>query len=345
MAAVSNVPQLVDKNGGSYAAIAPKIESGKFNKWKKRVLCYLAGIEPYYIKCIKDDPFQPKTTKDDIIESVISCETAKATWTNLVHNFEGPSDTKENRIMNLKLEYQTFRAKSTESLSQTYTRYKTLRNELANDGVNLFKHEINVGFVNRLLEKWLTFSQGLRNANHTQTLDLADIYGMFDFQENYDDEVDERSSEEYLRDLDIEFHERALLANSKSDDGLTVGKNHACNGEWIDITIRKVNILLSMDEDADWQNYLKYINIDLKFVEESFTKLRGNSIDLPTPLSKREIRLRYHETYKPKTQDSLIKSVPGTVTVSETEPTTPLVPTEVKDTKQESKINELTKLV
>ncbi|GJZ40615.1 retrovirus-related pol polyprotein from transposon TNT 1-94 [Tanacetum coccineum] len=28
-----------------------------------------------------------------------------------------------------------------------------------------------------LPEKCLTFSQGLRNANHTQTLDLADIYG------------------------------------------------------------------------------------------------------------------------------------------------------------------------
>ncbi|GJW85805.1 hypothetical protein Tco_0158950 [Tanacetum coccineum] len=116
---------------------------------------------------------------DGIIESVISCETAKATWTDLVHSFEGPSDTKENRIIDLKLEYQTFRAKSTESLSQTYTRYKTLLNELANDGVKLSKHEIN------------------------------------DFQENSDDEVDERSSEEYLRDLDIEYNKRALLANSK----------------------------------------------------------------------------------------------------------------------------------
>nr|GEW27529.1 ribonuclease H-like domain-containing protein [Tanacetum cinerariifolium] len=36
-----------------------------------------------------------------------------------------------------------------------------------------------------------------------------------DFQENSNDEVDERSSEEYLRDLEIEYHERALLANSK----------------------------------------------------------------------------------------------------------------------------------
>ncbi|GJT55994.1 hypothetical protein Tco_0991048 [Tanacetum coccineum] len=348
MAAVYDVPQLVDKKGGSYAAIAPKLEPGKFNKWKKRMICYLAGMEPYYLKCIKDGPFQPKIADgdakpesqwtpderrvvvqdqhlksiimsclpNDIMESVISCVSAKETWTDLVYSFEGPSDTKKNRIIDLKLEYQTFREKSTKSLSQTYTRCKTLLNELANDGVNLSKHEINY------------------------------------FQENSDDEVDERSSEEYLRDLDIEYQERALLANSKcfikrrnnfsvnnyssvskgfqpkftpkliqsssnsnsqadpkfqkdykaeykkmkaklalleaneeevfyeeevsqvkvlmalADDELTVGKNHARNGEWVDITIRMVNTLLSVDEDADWQTYLNYINIDLKFVEE-----------------------------------------------------------------------------
>ncbi|GKC78352.1 hypothetical protein Tco_1129126, partial [Tanacetum coccineum] len=223
-------------------------------------------------------------------------EIAKASWTDLVRSFEGPSDTKENMIMDLKLEYQTFRAKSTESLSQTYTRYKTLLNELSNDGVNLSKHKIN------------------------------------DFQENFDDEVDERSSEEYLRDLDIEYHERALLANSErfikrrnNFSGQKANENtecykcgnedykaeykkmkaklalleaspsssqnpkafqpknkgfiaetfdwdeeesHAHNGEWVDITIRKVNTLLSMDEDANWQTYLKYINIDLNFVKE-----------------------------------------------------------------------------
>ncbi|GJT54749.1 hypothetical protein Tco_0989803 [Tanacetum coccineum] len=107
--------------------------------------------------------------------------------------------------------------------------------------------------MNSLPDKWLTFSQRLRNANHTQTIDLADIYQRFvyednliqrrysdtkkalittpssivistaffsnnvfqDFQENSDDEVNERSSEEYLRDLDIEYQERALLANLK----------------------------------------------------------------------------------------------------------------------------------
>ncbi|GJY65497.1 hypothetical protein Tco_0467735 [Tanacetum coccineum] len=140
----------------------------------------------------------------DIMESVISCETAKASWSDLVHIFEGPSVTKKNKIMDLKLEYQTFRAEPSETLLQTYTRYKTLLNELANDGVTLSKHEINVGFVKSLLEKWPNFSQGLRNVN-------------INFQENLDDEADERSSEEHLRDLDLEFHERALLANSKCD--------------------------------------------------------------------------------------------------------------------------------
>nr|GEU29550.1 retrovirus-related Pol polyprotein from transposon TNT 1-94 [Tanacetum cinerariifolium] len=101
-----------------------------------------------------------------------------------------------------------------------------------------------------------------------------------DFQENSDDEADERSSEEYLIDLELEFHERALLdeeevSNDKektqvkvlmalADGELSVGKNHAQNGEWIDITMKKVNILLFMNGDSDWQTYLKYINIELE---------------------------------------------------------------------------------
>ena len=86
--------------------------------------------------------------------------------------------------MDLKLEFQTFRAKPTESLSQTYTRYKTLLNELANDGIEFSQHEMNVGFVNCLPEKWLIFSQGLRNANLTQTLDFAKLYGRFIYEDN-----------------------------------------------------------------------------------------------------------------------------------------------------------------
>nr|GEX25985.1 retrovirus-related Pol polyprotein from transposon TNT 1-94 [Tanacetum cinerariifolium] len=164
---------------------------------------------------------------DDIIELVISCVSAKEIWTDLVHSFKGPLDTKENKIMNLKLKYQTFRAKSTKSLLQTYTRYTTLLNELANDDVNLSKHEINVGFVNSIPEKWLTFSQGLRNANHTQTLDLNK--GLV--AETFDWDEEEVSDEEEVTQVKVLM----ALAN----DELTVGKIHARNNEWVDITIRK----------------------------------------------------------------------------------------------------------
>ncbi|GKA00852.1 retrovirus-related pol polyprotein from transposon TNT 1-94 [Tanacetum coccineum] len=256
---------------------------------------------------------------DDIMDR---CVSAKETWTDLVHSFEGPSDTKENIIINLKLEYQTFRAKSTERLSQTYTHYKTLLNELANDDVNLSKHEINAPIT----------------TPSSTAISSAFFYNnvIQNFQENSNDKVDERSSEEYLRDLDIEYQERALLANSKrfikrrnnfsgqkanentecykcgnkgqfardcfsktqadpkfqkdykaeykkmkaklalleakvpdeeevfdeeevthvkvlmalADDELTVGKSHARNGKWVDITIRK------------WQSrFLRYIDI------------------------------------------------------------------------------------
>ncbi|GKC32768.1 retrovirus-related pol polyprotein from transposon TNT 1-94, partial [Tanacetum coccineum] len=287
-----------------------------------------------------------------------------------------------------------------------------------------------------------------------------------------------------------------------ADDELAVGKSYARNGECVNITIRKVKTLLFMDEDADWKNYLKYINIDLKFVEEQrlnllskynkmifelnkcrdellilkqakldavtfqiqnteLTKLNhalqeqlkekkkinekwltsskkknenenifvpasmgydqemvpknkdwmerlnpdsklpnfntrrvlvSESQDVNESLESTEtlntaesskdsedesltslpplknlhgaspslevMPLTFQSLYpkerpglgimkhtKPKTQDSLDKSVLGTITVSETESTASSVPTEVKNTKQESKINELTKLV
>ncbi|GKD53195.1 retrovirus-related pol polyprotein from transposon TNT 1-94 [Tanacetum coccineum] len=433
MVVVNNVPQLVDKRGGSYAAIPKTVEGDDKpeSQWtpdERRVIVQDQRLKSIIMSCLPDD----------IMESVISCETAKATWSDLVYSFEGPSDTKENRIMELKLEYQTFRAKPIESLSQTYTRYKTL----LNDGVNLSKHEINA-LITTLSSTIISTAFFSNNV-------------IQDFQENSDDEVDERSSEEYLRDLDIAFHDRALLANSKrfikrrnnfssqkanentecynvakkadpkvqkdykaeykkmkaklalleaspftsqtpksfqpknqglvaeifdwdeeevsndkevtqvkvqmalADDELTVRKNHARNGELIEITMRKVNILLSMDEDADWQNYLKYINIDLKFVEEQRLNLlsKYNKIVFELNKCRDELLVLKHAkldagaspssevmplTFQP--HSSKERSGLGTVTVSETEPTTPSVPTEVKDTEQESKINELTKLV
>ncbi|GJZ20687.1 hypothetical protein Tco_0557277, partial [Tanacetum coccineum] len=202
----------------------------------------------------------------DIKDSVISCEMLKLHGLTWFTALKVPY-TKENKIMNLKLEYQTFRAKPSKSLSQTYTCYKTLLNELSNDGVNLTKHKIN------------------------------------DFQENFDEEEDVRTSEKYLKDLDLDSQNEpkikkdykteykkikgklALLEASPStsqssktfqsknkclvvktfdwdeeevsddedmtqvkalmalaDDELSVGKNNARNGKWIGITMKNLQV-------------------------------------------------------------------------------------------------------
>ena len=88
-----------------------------------------------------------------MIESVIGCSTAKRAWEDLILNFEGPSEVKENRVMDLKHAYNTFKHIEDEIFSQIITIYKVLMNELVNDGNNLSNQEFNIGFVNSLPKK------------------------------------------------------------------------------------------------------------------------------------------------------------------------------------------------
>nr|GEY60046.1 hypothetical protein [Tanacetum cinerariifolium] len=133
-------------------------------------------------------------------------------------------------------------------------------------------NEIDVIFVNILLEKWLCFSQGLRNANHIQTLDLTDIYERFVYEDNlilrkyieskkalipapitmlfmisnnvvhdlFSNNVvhdfQENSDDKVSDDEEI-IQFKVLMA--LDDDKLAFGKNQARNGEWTEITMRK----------------------------------------------------------------------------------------------------------
>ncbi|GJY92433.1 hypothetical protein Tco_0508215 [Tanacetum coccineum] len=124
-------------------------------------------------------------------------------------------------------------------------------NELVNDGIKLSMFEINTGFINGLLKKWLAFCQSLENTNHVKESELASLFGKLkyeenlidsiyetnkektlvsttplsiafistsivkDFQDSSDEEEDVRRSREYMNDLEEEYQARALLAKSK----------------------------------------------------------------------------------------------------------------------------------
>ncbi|GJX56955.1 hypothetical protein Tco_0286852 [Tanacetum coccineum] len=188
---------------------------------------------------------------DDQMNFVINCLTTKSTWDDLILYHEGPSDVKESRVMDLKLCYNNFKFKEGETLTQTFTRYKALMNELVNDGIKLSKLEINIGFINGLPKKWLSFCQSLKNTNHVKDSELDSLFGKLkyeenlidsiyetekkkslvsatplstaffstsivqDFQDSSDDEEDTRSSQEYMDDLEEEYQARSLLDKSK----------------------------------------------------------------------------------------------------------------------------------
>ncbi|GJV70734.1 retrovirus-related pol polyprotein from transposon TNT 1-94 [Tanacetum coccineum] len=138
-----------------------------------------------------------------------------------------------------------------ENFTNWKKRYKALRNELLNDAIKLSKLKINIGFINGLPKKWLSFCQSLRSTNNVKDSELASLFGKLkyeenlidsiyeteknkslvsttplstaffssyifqDFQDSPDDEEDTRSSHEYLNDLEEEYQARALLAKSK----------------------------------------------------------------------------------------------------------------------------------
>nr|GEU43839.1 hypothetical protein [Tanacetum cinerariifolium] len=134
------------------------------------------------------------------------------------------------------------------------------------------------------------------------------------------------------------------LLMALANDELTVGKSHARNGEWVDITIRKCrDELLS----------LKQAKLDAVTFPIQNTKLTKLNHALQEQLKKEKRINEKWLTSSKKVSQCISEQIPhqkkkvlrGTVTASETKQIKPAVPTEVKDTKQESKLNELTKLV
>nr|GEX73154.1 hypothetical protein [Tanacetum cinerariifolium] len=62
-------------------------------------------------------------------------------------------------------------------------------NELVNYGIKLSNLKINIGFINGLPKKWLSFYQSLRNTNHVNESELASLFGKLKDEENLIDSM------------------------------------------------------------------------------------------------------------------------------------------------------------
>ncbi|GJW64611.1 hypothetical protein Tco_0116495 [Tanacetum coccineum] len=123
----------------------------------------------------------PSNARDAKIAALrLKCKTAKEMWNDLILAHEGPSDTRDTKIAALRLKFNAFKSLQGEKVMGTFTRLKCLLNDFENNGVIIPQAEVNA---------------------------------MFD--SDSDVKEDQRSSNEFLADLNAEFHERALLASQK----------------------------------------------------------------------------------------------------------------------------------
>ncbi|GJQ89141.1 retrovirus-related pol polyprotein from transposon TNT 1-94 [Tanacetum coccineum] len=185
---------------------------------------------------------------NDVMKSVIKCKTAKEMWNDLILAHEGPSDTKDTKIAALRLKFNAFKSLEGEKVMGTFRRMKCLLNDLENNGVTIPQAEVNATFVNSLPRKWLSMNQTQRANNFIKNDSLATLYGKYNYEEGLIDQIyesetqrfsiqassskalisntpfqdsdsdveeDQRTNNEFMADLNAEYHERALLENQK----------------------------------------------------------------------------------------------------------------------------------
>nr|GEV57132.1 putative reverse transcriptase domain-containing protein [Tanacetum cinerariifolium] len=161
---------------------------------------------------------------------------------------KGPSDTRDTKIAALRLKFNAFKSLEREKVNGTFTRLKCLQNDLENNGVTIPHAEVNATFINSLPRKWLSMNQTQRPNNSLKNDSLATLYGKYNYEEGLIDQIYEskiqrftiqassskalisnhqfqdsdsdvkeyqRTSNEFIGDLIVEYHERALLENQK----------------------------------------------------------------------------------------------------------------------------------
>nr|GEW55555.1 Gag-Pol polyprotein [Tanacetum cinerariifolium] len=237
-----NLPQLLDSRGGFYVTNVLAFDIDDFTSWKIR----LNSAWP-----MKDH---------------LTLETLKITA--------------------LRLKFNAFKELEGEKVNGTYTRLKCLLNDFENNGVVISQSEVNATFVNSLPRKWLSMNQTQGANNSIKNDSLAALYGKYHYEEGLIDDIyadsdveeDNRINNEFMANMNAEYHERVLLANQKrfykrserddesvssKDEGTTkfkafmeiaedepsAGKGDTRSSQWVEITIKKVHRLLSMTEE------------------------------------------------------------------------------------------------
>ncbi|GKB96725.1 hypothetical protein Tco_0982862, partial [Tanacetum coccineum] len=208
-------------------------------------LVYLDGLEPYPLEILENGPFMPKS----------------------------PTSTSKNVLIKPQKQWSP---EDKKLVNQDKRLKRIIISCLPND---IMKYVIK---CTTTISMWNDLILALEGEKESDS----------DFEE------DTISTKEFLAGLKQEFHDRALLANQKrfykrsgrvgsarkpmdksnetcfasfmaiAEDEPAVGKADARSENWIEITMKKVHRLLSMNDGDERKHVLDYTNVDLHYVED-----------------------------------------------------------------------------
>ncbi|GJT39132.1 hypothetical protein Tco_0938997 [Tanacetum coccineum] len=219
---------------------------------------------------------------------------------NTGNNNKGPLETRDTKIAALRLKFNAFKALEGENLPKKWlsmNQTKRANNSIKNDSLTtLFcKYNYEEELINQIYEfetKRFTIQSFTSKAFISNT---------YTHDNDSDVEEDTRSSSEFLAYLNVEFHDRALLANqkrfykrsgrNKSDTGLVLE-----SFDWVEeslsskdegVTRVKEFMTIAEDEPAVGKNdaISDYTKVDLYYVEDQMKNLLNKFNSLKQELS------------------------------------------------------------
>nr|GEU97917.1 hypothetical protein [Tanacetum cinerariifolium] len=158
--------------------------------------------------------------------------------TELCLAYEGPSDTRDTKIVALRLKFNAFKALKGEKVNGTYTRLKCLLNDLENNGMIISQSEVNATFVNSLPRKWLSMNQTQRANNSIKNNSLVSLYSKYLYEEVQIDDIYASESQRFTIQA---LSSKALISNNHfQDSDSDVEEDNRTNNEFMaDLNAKK----------------------------------------------------------------------------------------------------------
>ncbi|GJY38146.1 hypothetical protein Tco_0424510 [Tanacetum coccineum] len=202
------------------------------------------------------------------------CATAKAILIDIVLAHEGPSKTNDTKIAALRIKFNPFKELKGEKVNGTFTRLKCLLDDIENNGVFIPQAKVNATF-----DSDSDVEEDTRNSSEF----LADLNAEF-----HNKALLANNKRYYKRSRRVGSAKKPIDKTketcfacgklvSSEDEGVTkvkafiaiaeeepsVGKNDARLGQWVEITMKKVQRLLSMTDGDERRHVLDYTHSEL----------------------------------------------------------------------------------